>query len=593
MKKEQNAEKTKVGKLARTKEKVSQWTTNPLNEKVLDYHNYEMTKSESVLYFVAAFLVGGVVSQFFYGGLFQEDGVPTLLTYISNSAAFVIVGLLVGKVFLPVRSRQLAEKRRDTLRRQFRDMLESLTASLAANSTVRDAFSTAYTDMCMQYSDDALISKELDQFRRAEQINVTLDVMMDDFAKRSGVEEIQDFNNVFQVCYGPGGNMSRVINQTHDIICERMEVEDEIQAKIHANEMELNIIMLAPVLIVALMRSANETFAQNLASPVGVAAVTGALVLFAIAYIWGQKIIAVRKRGMLIVKMICLAIGTVLAVLFILLTMRGKKEDWRIEGVPEKEFSDKELWAAGFAMQQMPMFSMDSAVGKKMISASAILHPENGGRFVEYWARLYWARTLSMSLLVLALAFCAAVFMDGYMLFAVLVAGVAMVAVIYSNGANEMSNQLQKRSTECMMEFSNVVSKLTLLMNCGMILKEAWYIVAKSKQGIIYELMQEACREMDNGMASAEAIYNFGVRTGSPEVRKFASIIIQNIEKGGSDVTAVMRQQADELMSQRRQMLLRKGDDAAAQLLAPTTIVLIGVILIIMVAAMSGMDMAI
>ena len=89
---------------------------------------------------------------------------------------------------------------------------------------------------------------------------------------------------------------------------------------------------------------------------------------------------------MLIVKMICLAIGTVLAVLFILLTMRGKKEDWRIEGVPEKEFSDKELWAAGFAMQQMPMFSMDSAVGKKMISASAILHPENGGRFVEYWA---------------------------------------------------------------------------------------------------------------------------------------------------------------------------------------------------------------
>lgn len=99
-----------------------------------------------------------------------------------------------------------------------------------------------------------------------------------------------------------------------------------------------------------------------------------------------------------------------------------QKEDWRIEGVPEKEFSDKELWAAGFAMQQMPMFSMDSAVGKKMMSASAILHPENGGRFVEYWARLYWARTLSMSLLVLALAFCAAVFMDGYMLFAVLVA---------------------------------------------------------------------------------------------------------------------------------------------------------------------------
>lgn len=294
MKKEKNAAKPKTKRPAKPKkEPVSQWVTNPLNEKVLDYHNYEMTPSEKVLYFVLAFLIGGVVSQFFYGGLFQEDGAPTMLTYISNAAAFVVVGLIAGKVFLPVRSRQLAEKRRDVLRRQFRDMLESLTASLAANSTVRDAFHTAYTDMCMQYSDDAMISQELDQFRRAEQINVTLDVMMADFAKRSGVEEIEDFNNVFQVCYGPGGNMSRVINQTHDIICERMEVEDEIQAKVHANQLELNVIMLAPILIIALMRGANATFAQNLASPLGVATVTGALVAFVGAYIWGQKIIAV------------------------------------------------------------------------------------------------------------------------------------------------------------------------------------------------------------------------------------------------------------------------------------------------------------
>ena len=295
MKKEKKAAKPKAPRKAKPKnEPVSQWAKNPLNETVLDYHNYEMTQSEKVLYFVLAFLVGGIVSQFFYGGLFKEDGAPTLLTYISNAAAFVVVGLIAGKVFLPVRCRQLAEKRRGVLRKQFRDLLESLTASLAANSTVRDAFHTAYTDMCMQYSDDAMISKELDQFRRAEQVNVTLDVMMDDFAKRSGVEEIQDFNNVFQVCYGPGGNMSRVIGQTHDIICERMEIEDEIEAKIHANETELNIIMIAPVLIIALMRGSNETFANNLATPLGVITVTGALVAFVGAYIWGQKIIAVR-----------------------------------------------------------------------------------------------------------------------------------------------------------------------------------------------------------------------------------------------------------------------------------------------------------
>ncbi len=74
MKKEQNAEKTKSQK-ARQNEKKSlpvDDESNPLNEKVLAYHNYEMTKSESVLYFVAAFLVGGVVSQFFMAVCFRR-----------------------------------------------------------------------------------------------------------------------------------------------------------------------------------------------------------------------------------------------------------------------------------------------------------------------------------------------------------------------------------------------------------------------------------------------------------------------------------------------------------------------------------------
>lgn len=295
MKKEKKAAKPKTRQVSKPKKTpISQWKTNPLNERVLDYRVYEMTLGEKILYFLLAFLLGGVVSQFFYGGLFQEDGVPTLLTHISNTVAFVTVGAVAGGVFLPVRCRQLAEKRRLLLRGQFRDMLESLTASLAANSTVRDAFHRAYDDMNMQYSEDALIVKELDQFRRAEKANVPLNEMMQDFAQRSGMDEIQDFNNVFQACYGPGGNMSRVINQTHDIICQRMEVEDEIQAKIHANETELNLIMLAPAMMVTLMRSANESFARNLASPMGVAAVTAGLAMFAGAYIWGQKIIAVR-----------------------------------------------------------------------------------------------------------------------------------------------------------------------------------------------------------------------------------------------------------------------------------------------------------
>ena len=78
MKKNKSAEKAKKQPKAK-KAEVSQWTTNPLNETVLDYHYYEMTKSEKILYFVAAFLIGGVVSQFFYGGLVEQLHIEAVL----------------------------------------------------------------------------------------------------------------------------------------------------------------------------------------------------------------------------------------------------------------------------------------------------------------------------------------------------------------------------------------------------------------------------------------------------------------------------------------------------------------------------------
>ena len=50
MKKEKHAATPKTKRPAKPKkEPVSQWMTNPLNEQVLDYHNYEMTQGEQVL----------------------------------------------------------------------------------------------------------------------------------------------------------------------------------------------------------------------------------------------------------------------------------------------------------------------------------------------------------------------------------------------------------------------------------------------------------------------------------------------------------------------------------------------------------------
>lgn len=295
---------------------------------------------------------------------------------------------------------------------------------------------------------------------------------------------------------------------------------------------------------------------------------------------------------MTLIKLIFLMLGTVLTAAYVMLTLRGQKYDPLIESLPKEGFSDKELWAAGYAMQEMKPFALETAIGQKLLNQAKLLHPENECKYAEYWARLYWARTLSLSLMAAAFVFCATGFMSGPMVVITPIFGLVAVYAVYDAGANAMGNELKKRSEACLMEFSNVVSKLALLMNSGMILRDAWFVVADSKQGPIYDLMKNACHAMNNGKSDIDAVYDFGIQSNAPEIRKFAGILIQNMSKGGSDMTIFLTQQSTELWSHKRQMMLQKGDEAAAKLLMPTMLMLLGILLIIIVSAMSGLNLS-
>ena len=288
--------KEKPQKAAKNKKKQKQpqepqWLLNPLKNEVLNYRVYKLNAVERMLYSLMAFAVGGLVGLLFYGGLFKVEGVATLATYISNVIVFVVVGVVAIKVFLPVRAEQLMKKRQKALRIQFRDMLESITVSLSANNTVIQAFDDAYQDMRVQYSEEAYITQELFQLVQARKNNVDMVLMIEDLAKRSACEDIENFSNVFKVSLGPGGRMKEIMRYTHDLICDKIQIEDEIESKMSANRLELNVITVAPVFIVGMLRFSNASFAENFASPAGVLSMTVGIAMFVLAYRMGQKIV--------------------------------------------------------------------------------------------------------------------------------------------------------------------------------------------------------------------------------------------------------------------------------------------------------------
>ena len=138
-------------------------------------------------------------------------------------------------------------------------------------------------------------------------------------------------------------------------------------------------------------------------------------------------------------------------------------------------------------------------------------------------------------------------------------------------------------------DFSNVVSKLALLTNAGMIMREAWEEVAFNGETTLYKEMQQSVQEMQNGVSEIDALYRFGSRCIIPEIKKFTSTIIQGIEKGNSELTMMLQNQSSEAWEVKKQYVKRQGEKAASKLMIPMLLMFVGILIMIIIPIFTNM----
>jgi len=272
-------------------EQQPKYLPSPLNTAMINYKAYYMSIGEKIFYSLIIFVIGGLVGLVFYGGLFKYEGEATVTTYISNFIVFVLIGGIALKFFLPEIRSSLMEKRYKRLRKQFMDMLECLSVSLSAGNTVNDSFISARKDMQNQYTENDYIMLELNEIVQGLDNGLTLEEMILSFGNRSNNEDIENFGNVISNCYRLGGDFRDVVRKTRNIISDKIAVADEIDTKLSSNTMQLNVMCLMPIALVAMLKVTNATFAENLASLLGVVVTTIAIGIIVAAYLWGRKIV--------------------------------------------------------------------------------------------------------------------------------------------------------------------------------------------------------------------------------------------------------------------------------------------------------------
>lgn len=276
-------------------------------------------------------------------------------------------------------------------------------------------------------------------------------------------------------------------------------------------------------------------------------------------------------------EIILYVIGFFIIFLYLFFFLKGKQYAEMFEPLEEDDFRLKDIYFVGYAVMETLHYSYKSKSDRKLRKEVSVFY---GEKYAEYFVRVVHAQKVTMAFTLLAFAVPVYGITSSLSSFAVIVLFSGLAYYYYGTLT---SKKIEQRAEEMLGDFSNVVSKLALLTNAGMIMREAWEEVAYTGDTNIYVEMQKAVVEMQNGVSEIDALYNFGARCIIPEIKKFTSTIIQGIIKGNSELTAMLQEQSKEVWAIKRQNVKRKGEKAASMLLLPMVIMFAGILIMVVI----------
>lgn len=177
---------------------------------------------------------------------------------------------------------------------------------------------------------------------------------------------------------------------------------------------------------------------------------------------------------------------------------------------------------------------------------------------------------------------------SGYLLLLIILAA----GFLYWGSGRELDRQLEQRKKELMLDYPEIVNKLTLYMGAGMTIRNAFIKMGedykkyrKKRRRYVYEEILIMCHELQSGRAESEAYDHFGKRCQVSVYMKLGTLLSQNIRKGSNDLLYMLRQEADGAFAHRKNVAKKLGEEAGTKLLLPMMMMLCIVMVIIMIPA--------
>ena len=198
-------------------------------------------------------------------------------------------------VFRKERRKEKEHQRKAVLNAQFKDMLESLSASLRVGYSMENALKECASEMAVTHGEDSPICEELNLMLNQISIGMSVEHIFREFAMRSSVEDIDTFASVFSIAKRTGGDMVAIIRKTSDSIAGKIDTRSEIAVLISSKRLEQNIMTMIPIGIILYIDLTSGGLLDPLyGNFTGVVIMSICLAVYGAAVLLGRKLIRIE-----------------------------------------------------------------------------------------------------------------------------------------------------------------------------------------------------------------------------------------------------------------------------------------------------------
>lgn len=156
----------------------------------------------------------------------------------------------------------------------------------------------------------------------------------------------------------------------------------------------------------------------------------------------------------------------------------------------------------------------------------------------------------------------------------------------------ELDKKIDRRKRAILIDLPDCINTLAVLINAGLPLTAAIQKITRdgSVQRPLYKEFRQLMIEINAGKPVNQAYEDFAQRCKLPEITRFVSAMLQNLNRGNSDLVYVLRLLSQEAWEKRKDIAKKQGEEASSKLVFPMVMVFLAVTIIVLAPAMMSMS---